>query len=131
VRPGGKLFEELGFEAEKMDKTGHEKIYIGRLTGLSFSRLRRATKAARPALEVSMQLPDNYEFQFPPLRRAQLKGKAEGNAEALLRVLSRRGIEVSAESRDKILSCTDVERLCEWFDRALEAGAIEDVFLGA
>ncbi len=31
VRPGEKLFEELGFDAEKMDKTRHPKIYVGRL----------------------------------------------------------------------------------------------------
>jgi FlaA1/EpsC-like NDP-sugar epimerase len=32
VRPGEKLFEELGFDAEKMDKTRHPKIFVGRLS---------------------------------------------------------------------------------------------------
>ncbi|HOX43458.1 MAG TPA: nucleoside-diphosphate sugar epimerase/dehydratase [Myxococcota bacterium] len=31
LRPGEKLFEELGFDAEKMDKTRHPKIYTGKL----------------------------------------------------------------------------------------------------
>ncbi|MCB9727441.1 MAG: polysaccharide biosynthesis protein [Deltaproteobacteria bacterium] len=31
VRPGEKLFEELGFDAERMDKTRHAKIFVGRL----------------------------------------------------------------------------------------------------
>ena len=31
VRPGEKLFEEIGFDAEKMDKTVHPKIYVGKL----------------------------------------------------------------------------------------------------
>ncbi|MCL2823797.1 MAG: polysaccharide biosynthesis protein [Polyangiaceae bacterium] len=31
VRPGEKLFEELGFDAERMDKTRHPKIFIGKL----------------------------------------------------------------------------------------------------
>lgn len=31
VRPGEKLFEELGFDAEKMAKTRHPKIFVGRL----------------------------------------------------------------------------------------------------
>ena len=31
VRPGEKLFEELGFDAEKMDTTKHPKIFVGRL----------------------------------------------------------------------------------------------------
>jgi FlaA1/EpsC-like NDP-sugar epimerase len=32
LRPGEKLFEELGFDAEKMNKTRHPKIYSGKLT---------------------------------------------------------------------------------------------------
>lgn len=31
VRPGEKLFEELGFDAEKMGKTRHPKIFVGKL----------------------------------------------------------------------------------------------------
>jgi FlaA1/EpsC-like NDP-sugar epimerase len=31
ARPGEKLFEELGFDAERMDKTRHPQIYVGRL----------------------------------------------------------------------------------------------------
>ncbi|PJB34058.1 MAG: polysaccharide biosynthesis protein [Deltaproteobacteria bacterium CG_4_9_14_3_um_filter_63_12] len=31
TRPGEKLFEELGFNAEKMDKTVHPKIFVGKL----------------------------------------------------------------------------------------------------
>ncbi|MDB4945202.1 MAG: polysaccharide biosynthesis protein CapD [Labilithrix sp.] len=29
MRPGEKLFEELSFDAEKAEKTGHEKIFVG------------------------------------------------------------------------------------------------------
>ncbi len=32
IRPGEKLFEELGFDGEKMDKTRHPKIFIGKLS---------------------------------------------------------------------------------------------------
>ncbi|MEC9073527.1 MAG: polysaccharide biosynthesis protein, partial [Myxococcota bacterium] len=31
VRPGEKLFEEIGFDEEKMERTRHPKIYIGKL----------------------------------------------------------------------------------------------------
>jgi len=31
IRPGEKLFEELSFDAEKMSKTRHEKIFVGNL----------------------------------------------------------------------------------------------------
>jgi FlaA1/EpsC-like NDP-sugar epimerase len=38
-RPGEKLFEELAFDQEKMDKTRHPKIYTGRLTPQSLSEV--------------------------------------------------------------------------------------------
>lgn len=42
MRPGEKLFEELGFDRERMSKTAHPKIYIGRLTPSSLQELESA-----------------------------------------------------------------------------------------
>lgn len=39
IRPGEKLFEELGFDAERMDKTAHPKIYRGKLTPTPLVRM--------------------------------------------------------------------------------------------
>jgi FlaA1/EpsC-like NDP-sugar epimerase len=39
VRPGEKLFEELGFDAEAMDKTRHPKIFQGNLAPMSIERV--------------------------------------------------------------------------------------------
>jgi FlaA1/EpsC-like NDP-sugar epimerase len=39
VRPGEKLFEELGFDAEKMDKTRHPKVFIGKLGECSVAKV--------------------------------------------------------------------------------------------
>lgn len=39
VRPGEKLFEELGFDAEAMDKTLHPKIFQGNLGPISSERV--------------------------------------------------------------------------------------------
>jgi FlaA1/EpsC-like NDP-sugar epimerase len=41
IRPGEKLFEEIAFDAEKMDRTQHEKIFIGRLSPVGMDELRR------------------------------------------------------------------------------------------
>jgi FlaA1/EpsC-like NDP-sugar epimerase len=41
MRPGEKLFEELGFDAEKMNKTRHRKIFVGRLAPKSFDEVNR------------------------------------------------------------------------------------------
>lgn len=39
VRPGEKLFEELGFDGEKMDKTRHAKIFVGRLSPCDYAEV--------------------------------------------------------------------------------------------
>ncbi|MGC4065882.1 MAG: nucleoside-diphosphate sugar epimerase/dehydratase [Polyangiaceae bacterium] len=84
MRPGEKLFEELGFDAERMSKTAHPKIFIGRLAPLplgaiegSLSHLREFTgstsaKAVRDALRVVVteMLPDQAESVAQPKRRA-------------------------------------------------------------
>lgn len=40
IRPGEKLFEELGFDAERMDRTQHSKIFSGHLGLVSLDDLR-------------------------------------------------------------------------------------------
>ena len=44
LRPGEKLFEEIGFDAEKMDRTRHPKIFTGRLTPLSVDTVRASLR---------------------------------------------------------------------------------------
>lgn len=41
VRPGEKLFEELGFDGEKMNKTRHPKIFVGKLAAYPFDDVER------------------------------------------------------------------------------------------
>lgn len=48
VRPGEKLFEELGFDSEAMDKTGHPKIYQGKLKPLSTDQVQAGLQNLRP-----------------------------------------------------------------------------------
>ncbi|GGN65749.1 hypothetical protein GCM10011579_036540 [Streptomyces albiflavescens] len=65
---------------------------------------------------------------------AYLEGKAEGKAEdrasLILRVLDKHGVSVPEDTRDRITSCTDLDTLALWFDRALTATAAEDLFVG-
>ena len=74
-RPGEKLFEELGFDAEKMNKTRHPKIFTGKLSphpieeieaslqALSHLRLSTNRKTVRAALShaVPEMIPDALE----------------------------------------------------------------------
>ena len=49
VRPGEKLFEELGFDAEKMRKTRHSKIFDGTMVARDWDEISRALSQLRAA----------------------------------------------------------------------------------
>ncbi|MET7680081.1 hypothetical protein [Streptomyces sp. NPDC005423] len=71
------------------------------------------------------------------MERAYLEGKAEGKAEGevageakgVLRVLEVRGLPVSDEARERIVGCTDLDRLNDWLDRAGTVDGVEDLFV--
>jgi len=56
------------------------------------------------------------------------RGKAEGEADAVLLVLKARGLEVSQAERDRIVACTDLGQLQTWVTRAATAEKTSDVF---
>lgn len=56
------------------------------------------------------------------------QGKAEDRASLILRVLDKHGISVNEDTRDRITSCTDLDTLALWFDRALTATTAEALF---
>ncbi len=47
MRPGEKLFEELAFDAERMDKTRHPKIFVGRLARKPWRQVEASLSALR------------------------------------------------------------------------------------
>jgi hypothetical protein len=56
------------------------------------------------------------------------KGRIQEVVEKILRLLETRGIAFSAHDRQRIQVCTDLEVLDRWFDRAIAASNITDVF---
>ncbi len=55
------------------------------------------------------------------------EGLTRGRAEAIVRILTARGVRVDEASRQRILSCTDIPTLDRWFDRALNATTLSEV----
>jgi predicted transposase/invertase (TIGR01784 family) len=55
------------------------------------------------------------------------EGRLQERAEAVLRLLTGRGLHVDETSRQLILSCTDVATLDLWFDRAIHATSLSEV----
>ncbi|KII00473.1 hypothetical protein LP52_01195 [Streptomonospora alba] len=56
------------------------------------------------------------------------QGVAEAKAEDILRLLDSHGVDLSDGQRETIKTCTDIDRLDTWFDRALKATTARDVF---
>ena len=66
---------------------------------------------------------------FDDLRNeARAEGRAEGEQRMLLLALKGRGFHVSDEAEERVMACTDTRTLERWFNRALEAETLDDVF---
>ena len=98
------------------------------------------SEAARKAIEMQPGL-ENYfsEAQRRNYERGraegEAKGKAEGKAEgeakgkvdAVLKILTRRGLTPSADQRRRIIACTDLATLDRWLDRSLSASSVDEL----
>ncbi|MGI5428034.1 hypothetical protein [Streptomyces sp. CA-179760] len=56
------------------------------------------------------------------------EGRAEGEAKGILSVLEVRGIHVPDTVRERITSCTDLERIDQWLERSRTVACAEDLF---
>ena len=58
----------------------------------------------------------------------EYRGKVEAKTEAILKILTKRGVSITEAHRERILECSDLAELDRWFDRALTAVAIDELF---
>ena len=56
------------------------------------------------------------------------KGRAQGEAQMLLRIMTARGIAVPEHVRLRVTECTDTAQLEAWFDRAITATTMDEIF---
>ncbi|RMB86259.1 hypothetical protein [Streptomyces shenzhenensis] len=62
------------------------------------------------------------------LEQGRAEGKAEGKAESVLRILEWRNIPVPQPVRDRVSTCTDLDQIETWTQRALHATNAADLF---
>jgi len=95
------------------------------------------SEAARKAIEMEPGLVNFFsEAQRQNFERGQAKGKAQGKAEgkaegeaaALLKILMRRGLRVTAEQRRRIVACRDLAMLERWLDRSLSVSSVNELW---
>jgi hypothetical protein len=69
-----------------------------------------------------------YRKRFGAWPPARCSHQAEGRAEALLAVLEARGLPASAETRARILACTDDAQLDAWIRKAVGITSVDELF---
>jgi hypothetical protein len=84
------------------------------------------SEAARKAIEMQPGL-ENYFSEAQ--RRNYERGRAKGKADAVLKILTRRGLTPSADQRRRIVACTDPATLDRWLDRSLSASSVDDLLV--
>jgi hypothetical protein len=110
--------------------TGSNTTDIRRLTTIIMAA---ASEAARLELEALMETAE-YKSDFFDRVEAQgeakgeLKGELKGETKALLKILTSRGIGLTDEQHEMITTCSDLERIDQWLDRALAATSASDIF---
>jgi flagellar biosynthesis/type III secretory pathway protein FliH len=104
---------------------------------LSTIMLNLASDAARRRLETMMTTmewkSDFIEgFVQEGLQKGMQQGMQQGavkaKSEAVLKIIDARAIDVTAEQCDQVSSCTDIAQLDQWFDSALTAQTVSDIF---
>lgn len=91
-----------------------------------------------PAADIWRQLMtvDLSFFRSPTAERLRAEGRSAGRSEgrsegiagSILRVLERRGLQVDEEAQQRIRTCSDVEVLQCWLDRAVVAETADELF---
>ncbi|SEM14968.1 hypothetical protein [Nonomuraea pusilla] len=71
---------------------------------------------------------ETYLYQSEYARSLIAKGEVRGEAESVLKLLSMRGIPVSDDARERVLSCGDVATLDAWLQRAIVVESAEELF---
>jgi len=79
------------------------------------------------AKEIFRMMPEAPKYFSESQRRSYSKGAAEGEAKALLKILTQRGLSVSEDQRHQINECTDLPTLDRWLDRALLVTSVEEL----
>ena len=86
------------------------------------------SEAARKAIEMEPGLVNYFnQAQRRNFERGIAEGRAQGEATALLKILTRRGLTVTAAQRRRIVACTDLAMLERWLDRSLSASSVEEL----
>ncbi|MFI9597315.1 hypothetical protein [Nonomuraea sp. NPDC052265] len=68
------------------------------------------------------------EGRAAAMARTMAEAMTRTRADKVLWLLDRRGVDVPDDVRERVTSCTDITLIETWFDRAVNADSLSDVF---
>jgi hypothetical protein len=83
------------------------------------------SEAARKMIKMQ---PGLEKFFTEAQRSNYERGRAQGKAEALLSILTRRGLTLTDEQRGRIVACAELAVLEHWLDRSFTVSSVEELF---
>ena len=130
--PNGLAVVEAAFTALGRLDQDQAAVYFQ----IIYKALRGPMRRALEKLSMERQTDGKTKATFPPfaqrlidrgLREGRREGEHKGKREALLRLMARAGIALTADERARVEGCDDVATLDRWLDNILGAKTAADV----
>ncbi|WP_063039523.1 hypothetical protein [Nocardia pseudovaccinii] len=116
----GDIMNTLATALRSIDKP--DRVIFAELTALGLGK-GPAGQTWRQLMTVDTSF---FRSEFWEETRAVTRAKA--HAEDIVRLLELREIAVPDDERTRIITCKDIDQLAVWFDRAVKAESIDDLF---
>jgi hypothetical protein len=72
--------------------------------------------------------PVNYFFKNPAAQKVREETRVEERAKMILKILKSRGLQVSDSVRLRVGTCSDLNQLDVWLERAIHVTEATDLF---
>jgi hypothetical protein len=125
---GGRPEQERVLEAllAGLDVVGHDRA--GLCIDVVLAMLPAAARDCLEALMTTTTYKYQRDFARSYFNHGRTKGRAEGEASAVLAILDARGVDVPDEVREDITGCTDLTQLDTWVRRAATSAKVHELF---
>lgn len=99
-------------------------------TAFRFAELTELGLGPTPALHLwrDLMAADLSFFRSETSMRLRAEGEIKGRADDIIRILEARGVELTDEQQEQVLTCRDLDILATWVVRAATVSAAEELF---
>ncbi|WP_234354572.1 hypothetical protein [Streptomyces sp. NRRL WC-3618] len=129
-RDGDVILEVIGAVLQEMRQTDPDTAeYFFDFLELTLGKT-PAGKKWKDIMSFVSYFPGRGTVRETAYLEGEAKGKAKGGGKGILLVLEVRGISVPDDVRERITTCTDLDRIDTWLERSRTVACAEDLFAG-